>query len=110
MISGLHKGDTVIFSNMHLLIMQISAGQHFVKPKSNNIFSLDSGKGKSVLGYVIRLDLPDLLNPVFLHHFPHQLMCDGHLFAVCLLCQTKLIILSQYLLIKENKNSGLQPI
>lgn len=35
MISGLLKVDALICSN--LLIMQISAGQHFMQPKSNNI-------------------------------------------------------------------------
>lgn len=98
MISGLHKVDAFICSN--LLIMQISAGQHFMQPKSNNIFSL--------------LWDVDMLGPVFslLHHFLCQLMCDGYLFAECLLCQTQLImLLASWYLFQSKKNKiicGLQ--
>lgn len=47
MISGLHKGDAVIFCYAHLLIMQISADQHSTQPKSNNMSSSWYWKWKS---------------------------------------------------------------
>lgn len=105
MISGLHKGDAVIFCCAHLLIMQISADQHFMQPRSNNMSSLDSGRGSHNESCAGLCHSAGLLTHVFspLHHFPRQLMRDGHLFVVCLLCQAKLITSSSCLLIKEKK-------
>lgn len=118
MISGLHKGNAVIFCYAHLLIMQISAEQHFMQPKSNNTSSLDSGRGshsESCAGLCHSAGLLTHASHTFclhvfspLHHFPRQLMRDGHLFVVCLLCQAELITSSKCLLIKgENTTYGI---
>lgn len=58
-ISGLHKVDALICSN--LLIMQISAGQQFMQPRSNNIFSAEGHPARPVLSSGVQLDVDSLL-------------------------------------------------